>query len=76
MATTKKSMKANFDVYKEGSIEILLFGKKCWDNCGFDGISAKILEFCNHGNKHNLIKIVFDANKECSNKNIGFWKII
>ena len=29
-----------------------------------------------HGNNENCMKIDFDANKEGSNKDIGFWKTI
>ena len=29
-----------------------------------------------HGNNENCMKIYFDANKEGSNKDIGFWKTI
>ena len=34
------------------------------------------ITFGNHGNNKNCIKIVFDANKEGSNKDVDFWKII
>ena len=36
----------------------------------------KIPEFGNYGNIENCMKIYFDANKEGSNKDIGFWKTI
>ena len=62
MATTKNGIKAIFDAYKEDSKKNISFWKIIRDNCGFHGISALILEFGNHGNKQNCIKIVFDAN--------------
>ena len=37
---------------------------------------ALIPEFGNHGNNENCMKIDFDANKEGSNKDIGFLKTI
>ena len=38
--------------------------------------SAEIIEFGNHGNKQNGIKVVFDTDKEGGNKNMGVLKII
>ena len=38
--------------------------------------SAYIIEFGNHGNRQNCIKVDFDTYREGGNRNIGFWKTI
>ena len=62
--------KSCFYANKEGSKRISGLWKIISDNCGFHGKrkieSAKIIEFGNHGNKHNCIKVV---SKEGGNNN-------
>ena len=40
----KNGIKADIEAYKEDSDKIISFWKNVWDNCGFHGISASILD--------------------------------